>query len=228
MLRDGETIGVFVLTRSKLKPFSRKQIELVQNFAAQAVIAIENTRLLNELRHRTDDLAEALEQQTAASEVLKVISASPGELAAVFEAMLENALRICDAKFGNLWLRDGDKFRVVAIQGGSQAYRDYLLAEPLVEPDARSAMARVARYKEVVEIEDIGTAPTYGMRIRIATIEIEKGRTLVAVPMLKDGQVIGIIAIYRQEVRSFTAKQIEFAKELRPPGRHRHREHAAA
>ena len=212
MLRDGETIGVFVLTRSKLKPFTQKQIELVQSFAAQAVIAIENTRLLNELRHRTDDLAEALEQQTAASEVLKVISASPGELAAVFEAMLENALRICDAKFGNLWLRDGEKFRVVAVQGGSQAYRDYLFAEPLVEPDARSAMSRVARDKEVVEIEDISTAPTYGMRIRIATIEIEKGRTLVAVPMLKDGQVIGIIAIYRQEVRSFTAKQIELLK----------------
>ena len=191
----------FVLTRSKLKAFTQKQIELVQNFAAQAVIAIENTRLLNELCRRTDDLAEGLEQQTATSEVLKVISSSPGELGPVFEAMLENALRIRDAKFGNLWLRDGDKFRAVAIQGGSQEYRDYLLAEPVVEPDSRSAMARVARDKEVVEIEDIGTAPTYGMRMRIATIEIEKGRTLIAVPT----QMPGIFPSryrYRQWARS--------------------------
>ena len=212
MIKDGELIGALVIYRQEVRPFTEKQIALVQNFAAQAVIAIENARLLNELQQRTDDLTESLEQQTATSEVLKVISGSPGELQPVFETMLENALRICNAKFGNLWLREDAKFRVAAIQGSSQEYREYLLAEPLVEPDSQSVMARVARTKEIVQVEDISTAPTYGMRMRIATIEIAKGRTLAAVPMLKDDQVVGIIAIYRQEVRSFTAKQIELLK----------------
>jgi GAF domain-containing protein len=211
LLREGDPIGVLVVSRVTVQTFDDKQIELT-TFADQAVIAIENTRLLNELRQRTSDLTESLEQQTATSEVLKVISGSPGELQPVFDSMLKNALRICDAKFGNLWLREGSKFRIVAFEGGSQEYRDYLLAEPLVEPDPRSAMARVASDREVIQIEDISTAPTHGMRHRIATIEIEKGRTLVAVPMIKDGQVVGIIAIYRQEVRSFTAKQVELLK----------------
>jgi GAF domain len=115
LLREGNPIGVFVLTRSVVQPFDAKQIELITTFADQAVIAIENTRLLSELRQRTDDLSESLEQQTATSEVLKVISSSPGELEPVFSAMLANATRICEATFGNLFLREGPTFRCVAV-----------------------------------------------------------------------------------------------------------------
>src|SRR5262245_13692019 len=116
MLKETELIGAFTLSRQEVRPFTNKQIELVTNFAAQAVIAIENARLLNELRQRTDDLSESLEQQTATADVLKVISSSPGELEPVFNAMLANATRICEATFGNLFLREGSSiFRAVAV-----------------------------------------------------------------------------------------------------------------
>ena len=158
------------------------------------------------------ELHEAVEQQTATAEILRVISSSPGDLQPVFEAILENATRICEAKFGNLWLREGDKFRIVAVYGGSPEYREYLFAEPLVVLDPQDATNRVVSDREVVQIDDISKAPTYGMRMRIATIKIAKARTLVGVPMLKDNEVVGIIAIYRQEVRPFTDKQIELVQ----------------
>ena len=111
MLKDENLVGAIGIYRQEVRPFTDRQVMLVENFAAQAVIAIENTRLLSELRQRTDDLSEALEQQTATSEVFKVISSSPGELEPVFNAMLENATRICEATFGNLFLREGPIFR---------------------------------------------------------------------------------------------------------------------
>jgi GAF domain-containing protein len=212
LLREGVAIGTIMLRRAELNPFTNKQITLLETFAAQAVIAIENARLLNELRQRTDDLTESLEQQTATSEVLRVISSSPGELELVFEAMLDNAVQICHANFGNLWLREGNSFRIVATKGASREYRETLFSEPVMEPHPQSAMGRIALSKEVVQIDDMSNAPTYGQRMRIATIQIAKARTLVGVPMLKDDQVIGIIAIYRQEVRSFTDKQISLLK----------------
>src|SRR5262249_18057443 len=122
MLKEDELIGVISIFRQEVRPFTDKQIELVKNFAAQAVIAIGNTRLLNELRQRTDDLSEALEQQTATSEVLQVISSSPGALQPVFEAMLERATRICEAAFGSMLLREVNTFRRVALHNATQEY----------------------------------------------------------------------------------------------------------
>src|SRR4029077_6645933 len=113
MLKDKALIGVITVYRQDVRPFSKAQVDLLTSFAAQAVIAIENARLLNELRQRTDDLTESLDQQTATSEVLKVISSSRGELEAVFQSMLANGCRICEARFGNLFLREGETFRAV-------------------------------------------------------------------------------------------------------------------
>src|SRR5580704_7161722 len=164
--------------------------------------------LEQKVEDRTHELSQALEQQTATSEILQVISSSPGSLQPVFSAMLKNATRICEAKFRNLWVREGDKFRIVAINGGTQEYRDLLFSEPLVLPAPDSAMGRSAGTGQVVQIDDIRDTPTHGMKFRMATIEIAKARTLVAVPMMKEKEVVGIIAIYRQEVRPFTEKQI--------------------
>src|SRR5262249_25909263 len=155
LLRQNAAIGVLAI-----RPFTDKQIELVQNFAAQAVIAIENTRLLNELQQRTTDLGEALEQQTATSEVLKVISSSPGELNAVSEAILANATRICEAKFGTLYLREGEGFRTVAAHNAPPAYIEARTRE-LIRPAPDTALGGVAATKRVVHIADIKTIPSY-------------------------------------------------------------------
>jgi two-component system, NtrC family, sensor kinase len=209
LIREGRALGAILVRRAEVRPFEEKHIALLKAFADQAAIAIENVRLFEAEQQCTRELGEALEQQTATSEVLHVISSSPGDLQTVFEAILENATRICEAKFGNLWLREGDKFRIVAIHGGSPEYCEYLFAEPVVVPDAQSAMARIASDRKAVQIDDIAKAPTSDMRMRIATIKIAKARTLVGVPMLKNNEVVGIIAIYRQEVRPFTDRQIQ-------------------
>ena len=186
-----------------MRPFTDKQITLVQNFAAQAVIAIENTRLLNELR-------QSLEQQTATADVLTVISSSPGELEPVFQAMLENAVHICEAKFGDLWLAEGDGFRFGALYGTPAAYAEAWMREPLIHPGPTTGLVRARYTKSVVHIADVMAEPAYAERepIRVALVELAGARTLLVVPMLKDDAFVGAIAIYRQEVRPFTDKQI--------------------
>ena len=144
MLRDEKPIGLVGIYRQEVRPFTDKHIELLKNFAAQAVIAIENARLLKELRQRTDDLTEALEQQTATSEVLKVISSSPGELEPVFQAMLENATRICGAKFGNLLLYDGEAFRLAATFGVRPEFAELRRREPVIRTIAIDPLGRAA------------------------------------------------------------------------------------
>jgi GAF domain-containing protein len=195
MLKDEELIGAFVIYRLEVRPFTDKQIALLQNFAAQAVIAIENARLLNELR-------QSLEQQTATADVLRVISSSPGELEPVFKSMLENAVRICDAQFGNLALLEGDGFRFVAQHGAPPKYRDARQREPFIR--GTTTLDLVIKTKQVVHVADVAAEEPHSA---IATLA--GARTLVNVPMLKDNELVGIIGIYRQEVRPFTDKQIE-------------------
>ena len=156
----------------------------------------------------TRERDEALEQQTAASEVLQVISSSPGDLQPVFRAILENATRICEAKFGNLWLREGDNFRIAATHGAPPAYRQFFDREPVVSPDPRSGLGVILRTKRPIHIVDIKSSPTYKDKMRTATIKLANARSLVGVPLLKENQVVGGIAIYRQEVRPFTDKQV--------------------
>ena len=215
MLKDENLVGAIGIYRQEVRPFTDRQVMLVENFAAQAVIAIENTRLLSELRHRTDDLSEALEQQTATSEVLKVISSSPGELEPVFNAMLENATSICEATFGNLFLCEGPIFRSVAVhsKGG---HADSWRRNPVIDlrDNAEVPLNRVANTKQVVHIPDLRTDQSYiGKHSRIITlVEVAGARTYLIVPMLKEGELVGAISMFRQEVRPFTDKQIELVK----------------
>jgi GAF domain-containing protein len=217
MLKEHELIGAFFLSRQEVRPFTEKQLALVQNFAAQAVIAIENPRLLNELRQRTTDLtertaelAEALEQQTGTSEVLQVVSSSPSDLQPVFAAMLENAVRICGATFGNIFRWDGEAFHLVAAHKTPPAFAKARKASPL-HPVATSHFGRLVKTKSVVHTPDLSAERQYVEERRPAYVEaVELGgiKTFLAVPMLKDDELIGAFGLFRQEVRPFTVKQI--------------------
>jgi GAF domain-containing protein len=216
LLREGETVGVFSLTCDDVRPFTDRQTELVATFADQAVIAIENARLLNELRQRTDDLSESLEQQTATSEVLKAISSSPGELGPVFQTMLENAVRICDAKFGALYLCEGEMFRLVQTFGLPPQLDAELHQLGLRRPSPNIALGQLAERKRAIQVPDALTvqesasvAPGFtGTNLA----KLAGARTLIAVPMLKEEALVGAINIFRQEVRPFTDKQIDLVE----------------
>src|SRR5262245_7597761 len=201
MLRENALIGIISIYRRDIQRFSDNQVELVAHFASQAVIAIENTRLLTELR-------ESLQQQTATSEVLRVISSSPGELGTVFQAMLENATRICEANFGVLNLHENGLMRMGAIHNVPPAFAEWLQARPDgYQPLPSSTPDIVMRTKQVAHVVDNAAEASPG---RAATLG--GARSTVCVPMLKDDALIGMITIYRQEVRPFTDKQIELVK----------------
>jgi signal transduction histidine kinase len=209
MLKENELIGAITIYRQEVKPFADKQTEVVANFANQAVIAIENARLLRELRERTDDLSESLEQQTATSEVLETISSSPGELGPVFTKMLENATRVCGANFGTMNLWDGEQYNLVASYNVPVAFtaaRQHIQSRPHPE----SGHATVVRTHQVVHMLDARESPAYlaGSPAVVEMVEAAGARTLVIVPMLKEDELIGTITIFRQEVRPFTDKQI--------------------
>jgi GAF domain-containing protein len=219
LMREGAAIGVFALQRSDVRPFTDRQIELVTTFADQAVIAIENVRLFDEVRARSRELSEALEQQTATSEVLQVISSSPGEVKPVFQVMLENATRICEARFGAMYLCEGDAFRFIAVHNAPPLWVESRVREPLFRAHPDTALGRVALTKQVVHMADARTTQAYVERDprAVASVELAGYRTVIGVPMIKENELLGAFVIYRTEVRPFTEKQIElvsnFAKQ---------------
>jgi adenylate cyclase len=208
MFKDDEVVGVIAIYRKEASPFTDKQIELVSNFAAQAVIAIENTRLLNELRERTDDLAASLQRQTATSEVLKVVSSSPGILEPVFKAMLENATRICEAKFGAFFSYKNGKIEPIALHGVPEPLVNFLHQRGAIPPRPGSALERVVKTKTTIHIDDYTRVDDSGN----PAVTLGGARSYLAVPMLRDEDLAGLIVIYRQEVRPFTDKQIELVE----------------
>jgi GAF domain-containing protein len=210
LLREGAPIGVFVLTRREARPFSAKQIELVQTFADQAVIAIENVRLFDEVQAKTRDLSESLQQQTATSEVLQIISSSPSDLAPLFDKMLENATRVCGAEFGSMLLVEDGSFRQAALYNAPAAHPAER-ANRVLQLHPQSAAAIAIRSKQVAQVKDARSSPTYLERnlSLVELVELGGARTVVSVPMLRDDEVIGVITVYRQEVRAFGDKQVE-------------------
>ncbi len=213
LVREGLPIGVLALTRSTARPFTEKQIELVKTFADQAVIAIENVRLFEAEQQRTRELSESLEQQTATSEVLKVISSSPGQLEPVFQAMLENATRVCEADCGVLFRLDSDVFRAAAMVGLPSVYADDLQHKPR-RVDAQTGLGRLARTRETVHITDLKAERYYaeGNSQAVAAVDLGGIRTYLGVPLLKENELIGAILLYCKEVRPFTDKQIELVQ----------------
>jgi GAF domain-containing protein len=214
MLKDNELVGAFSIYRQEVRPFTEKQIELVKNFAAQAVIAIENARLLNELRQRTSDLTEALDQQTVTSQILQAISSSTGDVQPVFEAVLMNAVRLCDAKFGMINYWNGEALYLAAAYNAPAAFVEFRKSNLLRPKPENFSSARMLMSNMIIHCEDLTVEQEYLQRMPIAVAAVELGgvRTFLAAPMFKESSLIGAVIIYRQEARPFTDKQIELLK----------------
>jgi two-component system NtrC family sensor kinase len=203
MLKDDALVGAFVIYRQEVRPFTDKQISLLTNFAAQAVIVIENVRLLNELRQRTADLSEALEQQTATSDVLKIIGRSAFDLQPIFEAVAESALRLCEADKAFILRFDGKLLHPVVAYNASPELTEFMRQNP-IRPGRGSGSGRAALERRTVHIPDVTADPEY----TFGSTTVDPVRTVLTVPMLKGAELLGVILIYRLEVRPFTEKQI--------------------
>src|SRR6516225_7598557 len=200
MIKENTLVGALAMYRQEVRPFTEKHVMLVKSFATQAVIAIENTRLLNELRERTDDLAESLEQQTATSKVLEVISRSAFDLQAVFETVAESSVRLCGSESAFIWRFDGELLRIAAVFNASQEVKDFVSQNP-IRPGRYSASGRAALERRTVHIPDILADPEISYA--------RKGpRTILSVPILKGDDLLGVVVTYHLEVRPFTDKQI--------------------
>jgi GAF domain-containing protein len=208
LLREGESIGAIVLRRTEVRPFSDKQISLLQTFADQAVIAIGNVLLFEEVQARTRDLSESLEQQTATSEVLGVISRSAGDLEPVFHSMLENATRICGAQFGLMNLREGENFRTVSFHNVPPEFLAARKESFRVRPDG--ILGQLVRTRQFAHTPDLSATQLYadGDPPTRHLVDLAGARTILVVPMLKDSELVGTIGIYRREVAPFNEKQI--------------------
>jgi two-component system NtrC family sensor kinase len=221
MIRQDKVVGAIVCGNPKPRVFEEKEVALIKSFADQAVIAIENARLLNELRQRTDDLTErttelteALEQQTATSEVLQTISSSPGELEPVFATMLEKAVGICDAKFGNIYRWDGEALHLAATHNAPPAYAEERRRSPHYRPSLKIGVGRMVATKKVVHVADAAAEPAYIEKhpAYVTAVELGGVRTYLTVPMLKENELIGAFTVFRQEVCPFTDRQISLVQ----------------
>ena len=199
LIRDSRAVGSIVIRRTEIRPFEQRHIALLTTFADQAVIAIENARLLNELRQRTDDLGESLEQQTATADVLGVISRQPDELSPLFDMILDNALRLCDASVGDMFRIEDGLVRVVGMRGALPEYAEFRRNQRPYVPPSDTPLGKAIQSREPVQIRDMRDLPGYVARLPSITAAVELGgaRTQLLVPMIRDEDVIGLIMIFR-------------------------------